>query len=60
MTGYILAVMPIGAFFLMNLMIPGYQKPLLHDDLGRTILIIAAVMQVIGFFVIRRIINIRI
>lgn len=60
MTGYILAVMPIIAFFLMNLMIPGYQKRLLGDELGRTILIFAAVMQVIGFFIIRRIINIRI
>jgi len=60
MTGYVLAVMPIAAFFIMNIMIPGYQKRLLEDDLGRTILIIAAVMQLIGFFVIRRIINIRI
>lgn len=60
MTGYILAAMPIVAFFLMNFMIPGYQKTLLHDDMGRTILIIAAVMQIVGFFVIRRIINIRI
>jgi len=60
MTGYILAAMPIGAFFLMNFMIPGYQKRLLEDDLGRMILIAAAIMQIIGFFVIRRIINIRI
>ena len=60
MTGYILAVMPIIVFFLMNFMIPGYQKNLLDNETGRTILIFAAVMQVIGFFVIRRIINIRI
>lgn len=60
MTGYILAVMPIVVFFLMNFLIPGYQKNLLNDDTGRTILIFAAVMQLIGFFVIRRIINIRI
>jgi tight adherence protein B len=60
MTGYILAVMPIAAFFIMNIMIPGYQKHLLENDLGRTILIFAAIMQIIGFFVIRRIINIRI
>jgi tight adherence protein B len=60
MTGYILAAMPIIVFFLMNFMIPGYQKNLLENDTGRTILIFAAVMQVIGFLVIRRIINIRI
>lgn len=60
MTGYILAAMPIIVFFLMNFMMPGYQKTLLNNDMGRTILIIAAVMQVVGFLVIRRIINIRI
>jgi len=60
MTGYILAVMPIVVFFLMNFMIPGYQKNLLENDTGRTILIFAAVMQLIGFLVIRRIINIKI
>lgn len=60
LTGYILAVMPIVVFFLMNILIPGYQKSLLNNDLGRNILIAAAVMQVIGFLIIRRIINIRI
>jgi tight adherence protein B len=60
MSGYILAVMPILVFFLMNFMIPGYQKTLLENDTGRLFLIGAAVMQVIGFLVIRKIINIRI
>lgn len=60
MSGYILAVMPIVTFFLMDIMIPGYQKTLLNDDLGFKILILAGVLQVIGFLTIRRIINIRI
>jgi len=60
LTGYILAVMPVVVFFLMNILIPGYQDTLLKDDTGRIILIAAAVMQIIGFLVIRRIINIRI
>ena len=60
MTGYILATMPIITFFLMNFALPGYQKILLENDTGRTLLIVAAVMQLIGFLVIRRIINIRI
>jgi tight adherence protein B len=60
MTGYVLAIMPIAVFFLMNFMIPGYQKNLLDNHTGRIILIVAAIMQIIGFFVIRRIINIRI
>ncbi len=60
LTGYILAAMPIIAFFLLNFMMPGYQKVLWENDKGQTILIVAAILQIIGFFVIRRIINIRI
>jgi tight adherence protein B len=60
MSGYILAVLPIVVFFMMNIMIPGYQDKLLKNDIGRLLLIGAGVMQVIGFFVIRKIINIRI
>jgi len=60
MSGYILAVLPIIVFFMMNFLIPGYQKNLLENDTGRMVLIGAAIMQVIGFFVIRKIINIRI
>jgi len=60
MSGYILAVMPIVVFFMMNFMMPGYQDKLLNNDTGRLLLIGAGVMQVIGFFVIRKIINIRI
>jgi tight adherence protein B len=60
MSGYILAVLPIVMFFVMNFMIPGYQKVLLESDRGLKLLIAAAIMQIIGFFVIRKIINIRI
>lgn len=60
MSGYILAILPIVMFFVMDTMIPGYQKTLLHDDTGFKLLILAAVMQVVGFLIIRRIINIRI
>lgn len=60
MSGYVLAVLPIITYFLMDLMIPGYQRTLLEDDSGFKILILAGVLQVIGFLVIRRIINIRI
>jgi tight adherence protein B len=60
MSGYILAVLPIVVFFLMDFMIPGYQKILLNDPNGRLAIIGAIIMQIIGFLVIRRIINIRI
>jgi tight adherence protein B len=60
MSGYILAVLPIVVFFLTSFLMPGYQDKLLENDTGRMILIGAGVMQVIGFLVIRKIINIRI
>jgi tight adherence protein B len=60
LSGYILAVLPIVVYFLMDFMIPGYQDKLLQNDTGKMLLIAAAVMQVIGFLIIRRIINIRI
>jgi tight adherence protein B len=60
LSGYILAVLPIIMFFVMNFLIPGYQKVLLENQKGLVLLVVVAVLQVIGFFVIRKIINIRI
>jgi len=60
MSGYILAALPIITFFLINLLHPGYENPLLKEDQGKIMLIVAAVLQVVGFFVIRKIINIKI
>ena len=61
LSGYVLAVMPIVAFFMMNIMLPGYEKHrLFTEKLGNIMLISAIVMQLIGFLVIRKIIDIRI
>jgi tight adherence protein B len=60
MSGYVLAALPIITFFLLNVVHPGYQRPMLKEAFGIYILIGAGVMQIIGFLVIRKIINIRI
>jgi tight adherence protein B len=61
MSGYLLAALPVVAFIMMHyVMIPGYEDPLIKETQGRYILIAAAVSQIIGFFIIRKIINIRI
>ncbi len=60
MSGYVLAVLPIVAFVLLNIIHPGYEEPMLKETFGIYILIFAGVMQFIGFLVIRKIINIRI
>jgi tight adherence protein B len=61
MSGYLLAALPIVAFVMMHfVMVPGYEDVLIKEKGGQLILLVAVVMQGIGFLVIRKIINIRI
>jgi len=60
LSGYVLAVMPVVAFIMLNIMLPGYEKHLFTEKLGNIMLISAIVMQLIGFLVIRKIIDIKI
>jgi tight adherence protein B len=60
LSGYLLAVLPIVTFFLVNFMIPGYEDVLIKEKSGQYLLILAIIMQLMGFLVIRKIINIRI
>jgi tight adherence protein B len=60
MSGYLLAALPIVTFIGLNFMLPGYEDVLTKEKPGQYILAGAAVMQIIGFLVIRKIINIRI
>lgn len=58
LTGFVIAALPpaIGAiFFVLN---PDYMKTLFTEQLGRYMLIGAFVMEVIGAYIIKRIINI--
>ncbi|MEI6207928.1 MAG: type II secretion system F family protein [Desulfuromonadales bacterium] len=60
LSGYVLGVLPIVVFLGMIVMMPGYEEQLFREKLGRSMLIGAVLLQVIGFLVIRRIVNIRI
>lgn len=60
LTGVILALLPISIAFLLWILNPGYMKPLFYESAGRWMLVIAAVMQIAGMLVIRRIIRIKI
>ena len=60
MSGYVLAAMPIVTFVIFQFILPDYERVMLKEELGRYILLLAVFMQVIGFLVIRKIINIRI
>jgi tight adherence protein B len=59
-TGTILTVMPIVTMFLLVLVAPGYLDGMVKDPDGKWIIIGAACGQVLGFLVIRRIIDIKV
>ena len=59
-TGMILVVMPIVTMFLLVLVAPGYLEGMVKDPDGKWIVIGAAGGQVLGYIVIRRIINIKV
>jgi tight adherence protein B len=58
MTGYVLALAPLAAGVGMYLLNPSYEGVLITEPMGRLMLFGAAVMQIIGFLFIRRIVNI--
>lgn len=59
-TGYLLAGLPIAVGFLIFLLNSEYMSILWQRQVGRVLMAVAAVMQIIGFFVIRKIINIEV
>ncbi len=59
-TGYLLGVLPIAVGFLIFLLNGEYMTVLWEREIGRMLISVAAVLQVIGFFVIRKIINIEV
>jgi tight adherence protein B len=59
-TGLILTVMPVVTMVLLVLVAPGYLQGMVQDADGKWIVVGAACGQVLGFFVIRRIINIKV
>ncbi|HTV81405.1 MAG TPA: type II secretion system F family protein [Acidobacteriaceae bacterium] len=57
LTGWILTLLPVIMLLLINLMDPGYSKPLLHDPTGEKMMYAGIAMIVLGGFLINRIIN---
>jgi tight adherence protein B len=57
MTGWILTLLPVVVMGLINVMDPGYSKPLLNDPFGHKLLILCACLIGLGAFFINRIIN---
>lgn len=55
-SGLVVAALPIGLAGVLYLLDPGYMGPLFTHPLGKTFLFIGALMQLIGFVVIRRLV----
>jgi tight adherence protein B len=60
LTGTFLMLLPIAMALFTWSLNPDYFKPMLESDGGRNLLIGAAIMQILGMFVIRKIVNIRV
>ncbi|MBO5635976.1 MAG: type II secretion system F family protein [Acidaminococcaceae bacterium] len=58
MSGWVLAALPIVTGLLISSISPGYMDPLFNDRWGHIAIAIAAVMEIVGFFVIQRIVDI--
>ena len=59
-TGYVICAMPFLLFALISLVSPDYERLLFADPLGMKMVEFGLVMMLIGIFVIRKIIDIRI
>lgn len=60
MSSYMLTAIPLVALAGMAILEPDYLRPLFTDPRGQMALTVAAVLQVIGYIVIRRIIKIKV
>ena len=60
MTGYLLAFLPFGLFAILWSMNADYMRILFTDPMGKQVVIIGLVMQVVGYFWIRNVVNIEI
>lgn len=60
LTGYLLAALPLVVAFLIYLLNPDYISILVDEPIGRMLIATAFIMQIIGYFIIRRIVDIKV
>ncbi len=59
-SGWVLALLPVALATILTIINPSYLTPLLEEQIGRIAIGVAVVLEVIGFFVIQRIVDIEI
>jgi len=60
LTGWILCLLPVVMFFLLNAANPGYADVLVHDPVGRKLTYTGIVMMALGGLMIRKIVRIKV
>jgi tight adherence protein B len=60
LTGIVIGLLPVAVGALFSVLSPGYIDPLFTTLLGRVMLVVAVVLEVIGIMVIQRILNIEV
>ncbi|UCG51307.1 MAG: type II secretion system F family protein [Candidatus Latescibacterota bacterium] len=60
LSGFILFILPIVMAGVIMVIAPEYLKSLVADPIGKYLIIVAVMLQVIGFFIMRRIVNIKV
>lgn len=59
-SGWVLALLPVALALILSILNPSYLAPLWEDQIGRIAIGVALVLEVIGFFVIKRIVDIEV
>jgi tight adherence protein B len=60
LTGIVIGLLPLGVGALFSVMSPGYIDPLFTTLLGRVMLTVAVILEIVGIMVIQRILNIEV
>jgi tight adherence protein B len=59
-SGYLVAMLPVGLAFMLNLINPAFMEPLFTQLIGRIALGVGIVMELIGFFIIQKMVDIKV
>lgn len=59
LSGWVLAAVPFALSVIIYIVNPGYLKPLIESDIGHMFIIGAIIMEIIGFIIIQRIVDIK-
>lgn len=59
MSGYVVGALPILILMAVSLMNPDYMEPMFNDPRGQVMLALGAIMEVLGFLLIKKIVDIK-